>query len=214
MKVTAIILAGGKNRRFGRSKPLETIGGKNLLECVVERLRPLTDQILIVTSPELRGLPITGQAEILADLYPGKGPLGGIYTGLLAAQSSHCIVVACDMPFLSTELLRYMVELSPDFDAVVPRLGEGLREPLHAIYSRSCLGIMQTQLEHNQLEVYSILDVVRVRYVERVECQRLDSQLLSFFNINYQSDLDQAIVLAAKAGANRKSGMARRIPPR
>ena len=114
-----------------------------MIECVVERLRPLTDRILIVTSREQLDLLGTSQAETLADLYPEKGPLGGIYTGLLASQSSHSIVVACDMPFLSTELLRYMVELSPDFDAVIPNLEKGMREPLHAVYSRSCLGIMK-----------------------------------------------------------------------
>jgi len=131
----------------------------------------------------------------LADLYPGKGPLGGIYTGLLASQSLHSIVVACDMPFLSTELLRYMIEQCGDFDAVVPRLGEGMAEPLHAIYSKSCLEKMKRWLEHNQLGVHSFLKTVRVRYVEREESQRFDPQLLSFFNINYQSDLDQAIAL-------------------
>ncbi|MBI4187688.1 MAG: molybdenum cofactor guanylyltransferase [Chloroflexi bacterium] len=198
MKVTAIILAGGKNRRFGRIKLLETIGGKNLLECAIERLSPLADRILIVTAQEQKNLPVTGPAEIIVDLYPGKGPLGGIYTGLLAAQSSHCIAVAGDMPFLSTELLGYMVGLSPGFDAVIPRVGEGLREPLHAVYAKSCLDIMKTQLEQNQLEVYSILDLLRVRYVELAECQRLDPQLLSFFNINYPSDLDKAVALAAK----------------
>ncbi len=198
MKVTSIVLAGGKSLRLGRSKALETIDGKNLIECVTERLRPLTNQILIVTSREQLDLPGASKAEILADLYPGKGPLGGIYTGLLASRSSHSIVVACDMPFLNSELLRYMVELSGDFDAVVPRLGEGMVEPLHAIYSNSCLGNMKTRLEHNQLGVNPFLDTVRVRYVERAECQRLDPKLLSFFNINHQSDLEQAIALAMK----------------
>jgi molybdopterin-guanine dinucleotide biosynthesis protein A len=136
--------------------------------------------------------------EIVVDVYPDKGPLGGIYTGLLASQSSHSIVVACDMPFLNTELLRYMIELSGGLDAVVPRLGEGMVEPLHAIYSRSCLDNMKIRLERNQLGINSFLDTVRVRYVERAECQRLDPQLLSFFNINYQSDLDRAIALAAE----------------
>ena len=198
MKVTSIILAGGKNLRLGRSKALETIDGKSLIDCVIERLKPLTNQILVVTSQEQLDFPVTCNAEILPDLYPGKGPLGGIYTGLLAARSSYSIVVACDMPFLNTELLRYMVELSSDYDAVVPRLGERMIEPLHAIYSKSCLGNMKTRLERNQLGVHSFLNTVRVRYVEQAECQRLDPELLSFFNINYQSDLDQAIALAAK----------------
>ena len=198
MGIALIVLAGGKNLRLGRSKALETIGGESLIECVIERVRPLASQILIVTSQEQSDLSVVCKAEIRVDLYPGKGPLGGIYTGLLASQSSHNIVVACDMPFLNTKLLRYMVELSRDFDAVVPRLGEGMVEPLHAIYSKNCLSSIKTQLECNQLEVNSFLNKVRVRFVERAECQRLDPQLLSFFNINCQADLDQAISLTGR----------------
>ncbi|MFC2017483.1 molybdenum cofactor guanylyltransferase [Chloroflexota bacterium] len=198
MKVTSIVLAGGKSLRLGRSKALETIGGKSLIECVVEQLRPLASQILIVTSREQSDLPVAYKAEILVDIYPNKGPIGGIYTGLLASQSSHSVVVACDMPFVNVELLRYMIELSPGFDAVVPRLGEGKVEPLHAVYSRRCLDNMKTQLEHDQLEIRRFLDTVYVRYVELAECQRLDPQLLTFFNINYQSDLDQAITFVTE----------------
>ena len=183
---------------MGRSKALETIGGKSLIERVVERLRPLTNRIVIVTSREQPDLAATGGMEVLTDLYPGKGPLGGIYTGLLASRSSHRIMVAFDMPFLNTELLRHMIELSGDFDAVVPRLRERMVEPLHAVYSKSCLDNMKTQLECNQLGIHSLLNTVRVRYVERAECQRFDPQLLSFFNINYQSDLERAITLAAE----------------
>jgi len=197
MKVTSIVLAGGKNLRLGRYKALETVCGKTLIERVVERLRPLTDRILVVTSQEQLPLTVTG-VEVLVDVYPGRGPLGGIYTGLLASRSLYSVVAACDMPFLNTELLRYMIELSPDFDVVIPRLGEEMVEPLHAIYSRNCLDNMKTQLERNQLRINSLLNVVRVRYVERAECQRFDPQLLSFFNINYQSDLDRANMLATE----------------
>ncbi|MDP3880385.1 MAG: molybdenum cofactor guanylyltransferase [Dehalococcoidales bacterium] len=197
MKATSIILAGGKNRRFGRSKPLEVLEGKSLVQCVVERLRPLSDQILVVTSAEQCAIPVSHDVEIFTDLYPGKGPLGGIYTGLLASRHTHSIVVACDMPFLNTELLRYMVGLSRGFDAVIPHLEEGMRDPLHAVYSKKCLPFIKKQLENNHLEVYALLDVVRVRYVEREECRRIDPELLSFFNINYPADLDKAIALAA-----------------
>ena len=202
MEVTAIILTGGKSLRLGRSKALETINGKSLIECVIERLRPLTQRFLIVTSEEQSDLPFTSKAEILVDIYPGKGPLGGIYTGLVASQSSRNFAVACDMPFLNIELLRYMVKLSRNYDVVIPRLEKEMIEPLHAIYSKDCLDSMKIQLERNQLGVRSILDTVRVRYIERAECQRLDPQLLSFFNINYQSDLDQAIAMLGKAGVN------------
>ncbi len=196
--VTSIILAGGKNLRLGSSKALEIIGGKSLIERVIERVKLVSNQTLIVTSPGQPALPVAGGVEVLVDLYPGRGPLGGIYTGLLASLSSHSIVVACDMPFLNIELLRYMIQLSQGFDAVVPRLGAGKVEPLHAVYSKGCLDNMKTQLEHNQLRVAHFLNTVRVRYVERAECQRLDPQLLTFFNINCQSDLDRAITLAAE----------------
>ena len=177
---------------------MESIGDKSLIERVAQRLAPLTNQILIVKSPEKLQLPVNCQAEVLNDVYEGKGPLSGIYTGLLASQSSQSIVVACDMPFLNTGLLRYMLELSGDFDAVVTRLDERMIEPLHAVYSRSCLDNMKKRLENNRLKVHSFLDTVRVRYIERAECQRYDPELLSFFNINYQADLDRAIQLTAE----------------
>ncbi len=196
MKVTSIVLAGGKNLRLGRNKALEVVGGKKLIERVIERLRPLSTQILIVTSEGQFDFPPACNAEIMVDLYPGKGPLGGIYTGLLASQSSYSIAVACDMPFLNTGLLRYMVERASDFDVVIPRLDEGMVESLHAVYSKGCIVSIRRQLELNQLGVHSLLSKVRVKYIEREECQKLDPQLLSFFNINCQSDLDRANALA------------------
>ncbi len=196
--MTSIVLAGGKSLRLGRSKCLETINNKSLIERVIQRLRSVSNRILIVTSQEQLDLPTTCEAEVVVDFYPGRGPLGGIYTGLLASDSPHTLAVACDMPFLNIELLRYMIELAPGFDAVVPKLGEGKVEPLHAIYSKNCLDNMKTQLEHNQLEISRFLNTVRVRYIELAECQRVDPQLLTFFNINSQLDLDRAITLAAE----------------
>lgn len=199
MKVTAIILAGGKNLRLGRTKATETIGGKSVIERVIERLRPLASQILIVTSAKRPNFPGAEEIELLSDLYPDYGPLGGIYTGLSAARSSHSIVVACDMPFLNTELLGYMVEQASDFDAVVPRLEGGMVEPLHAVYSQSCLEKMKERLEYKQLSVNQFVRTLRVRYIEQLESQRFDPKLLSFFNINYPADLERAIAIEAES---------------
>ena len=197
MKVTAIILAGGKNLRLGRPKATEIISGKSIVERVIERLSPLAGQMLIVTGSERTDLPGTGDAQFLTDLYPGYGPLGGIYTGLAASRASHSIVVACDMPFLNTKLLGYMIEQAGDFDAVVPRLDGGMIEPLHAVYSRSCLERMKTQLDNKQLSIRDVIKTLNVRYLEPSESQQLDPKLLSFFNINYQADLERAIAIEA-----------------
>ena len=198
MKITAIVLAGGKSLRLGRNKALEPFLGKSLIEHVVDRLRPLAAQLLIVTSGE-QVLPPLDTTEPLNDVYPGKGPLGGIYTGLLAARYSHSIVVACDMPFINTKLFSFMAELAPEFDAVIPRLSQTKVEPLHAVYAKSCLEKMEVHLAKNQLAVQGLLDELHIRYVEREKCLRFDPQLLSFLNINSQSDLDRALDLANKS---------------
>ncbi len=166
------------------------------MELVIQQLKLISTRTLIVTSREQSNFPDAGEAKVLLDLYPDKGPLGGIYTGLLASPSWCNVVVACDMPFLNIELLHYMIELLPGFDAVVPRLEEEKLEPLHAIYSKSCLDKLRTHLEHDQLMVNRFLGIMHVRYVEQAECQRLDPQLLTFFNVNCQADLDRANWLA------------------
>ena len=198
MKTTSIILAGGKNRRLGKNKALISISGQSMIERVIERLIPITDRFLVVTSPELVELPVASEVEVLTDLYPGLGPLGGIYTGLLSSQSQENIVVACDMPFLNAQLIEYMLDLSSDVDAVVPQLDNGMIEPLHAIYSQTCLERMRGLLEDNRLGVTPFLRTLCVRYVEPSESRKLDPELLSLFNINFQSDLDRAIALDAE----------------
>lgn len=207
MKVAAIVLCGGKNLRLGRNKALETLGGRTLIELTIEKLRPLASQILAVTSQQQQSeLALAGEATVVADVYPNGGPLGGIYTGLLAARFQRSIVVACDMPFLNIDLLQHMISLSRGFDAVVPRLNENMMEPLHAVYSRSCLDGMREMLEHNDLRVSYFLSNVRVRYIERNECERFDPQLLSFFNINYQADLDRARSLLEEQALTHSNG--------
>ena len=198
MEVTSIVLAGGKNLRLGRSKALEVIGGKSLIERIVERLEPVTNQFLLVTSREQSDFPANSEIEVLTDIYPDRGPLGGIYTGLLASRSSRSIAVACDMPFLNTKLLGNMVELSHGFDAVVPRWQNGMLEPLHAVYAKNCLDIMKKRLENDQLGIYRFLNEINVRYIEEEECKQFDPDLLSFFNINHEADLKRATKLAAE----------------
>jgi molybdopterin-guanine dinucleotide biosynthesis protein A len=195
MKVTSIILAGGKNVRLGRNKALETINGQRLIERAVERLKPLSSHILIVTSPEQPPMPLIPDTEVVFDISTGRGPLIGIYSGLLASETEQNIVVACDMPFLNTGLLKYMTEISEGFDAVVPRLDNGMVEPLHAIYSKNCVSKIEDQIKSGNLKVYFLLKSLNVRYIERAESGKLDPKALSFFNINRQADLEVAIAL-------------------
>jgi len=134
LDISCIVLAGGKGLRLGHDKALETVGNKCLIQWVVFSLSFLNSDIIIVTAtkqffPQLTGYP---KLKIITDTYSGKGPLGGIYTGLATSDSVYNLVVACDMPFLNEDLLRYMIQLSANFDLVVPRW-DSMVEPLHAI---------------------------------------------------------------------------------
>jgi molybdopterin-guanine dinucleotide biosynthesis protein A len=196
-KATSIILCGGRERRFGSSKALAIVDGKRVIDRVIERLTPLSGQMIVVTSAEKADLPLPHGTSLVVDEYAGKGPLGGIYTGLAAAEFPLAIVVGCDMPFLNGRLLDYMLGLTEGFDAVIPRLDEEMVEPLHAIYARTCLPEMKARLESDRLPVSQLLRALQVRFVEKAEYLPLDPNLLSFFNINYPSDLERANKLAA-----------------
>jgi len=198
MTITAIILAGGKNLRLGRNKALEMIGGISLIERVVERVRPLSSQIIIVTSQNNHTLPDIPGVRYVEDVFPGKGPLGGIYTGLLRAGTACSLAVACDMPFLNIELINHMKQSITGYDAVVPRLCTSMVEPLHSIYSENILPVLERRLRNEKLSVHAFLEEVNVRYIEEDECKRFDSELLSFFNINQQSDLDRALEIVGQ----------------
>ncbi|MDY7041213.1 MAG: molybdenum cofactor guanylyltransferase [Chloroflexota bacterium] len=187
--VSCIVLAGGKSARLKTDKAFLEVDGQRLIERVVERVATIGDEVLLVTnSPEefaYLGL------SVVRDVQPGQGTLGGLYSGLLAARNEYGLVVACDMPFLDLRLLRYMILLAPGQDVVIPRIGDML-EPLHAIYSRNCLGSIERVLARGGRRVIEFFPDVRVRYVDQQEVDILDPMHLSFFNINTPEDLDRA----------------------
>ena len=196
--VSGIILAGGRSRRLGRDKAVEPFGGQPLIRRVIERVAPLTDEIVVVVADAARGhsLPLDADHRVALDIYPDSGSLGGIFSGLSAAANDWGLVVACDMPFLNRRLLEYMLGLRGDYDAVVPQPGD-FPEPTHALYSRACLPPIEARLQANDLKISGFFDDVRVRYLDEREVRQFDPQLLSFFNVNSPEDLARAHALAA-----------------
>jgi len=198
LDISCIVLAGGKSSRLGRDKVVEIIGSKSLLQWVVSCLSFFNRDIILVTAkgqslPQFTDYP---KLKVAADIYPGKGSLGGIYTGLAVSESFHNLVVAGDMPFLNRALLTYMMQLSADFDVVIPRLGNEV-EPLHAVYSKGCLAPIEYLFKQDNLKIIDFFPSVRVRYVEAEEINKFDPKHLSFFNINTEKDLETARELAA-----------------
>lgn len=197
MDVSSIVLAGGKGLRLGRGKAFESVGNRSLLQRVVSCLSLFDADIIIVTAAPLSLDQLIDYPKLkgVTDIYPGKGPLGGVYTGLTLSNSYYNFVVACDLPFLNLALLRYMIQVSAGFDLVVPREGNYV-QPLHAVYSKGCLTFIEDMLKRDNLSITALLPLAKVRYVESDEIDRFDPRHLSFFNVNTKRDLETARELA------------------
>jgi molybdopterin-guanine dinucleotide biosynthesis protein A len=152
-------------------------------------VRQLSEEVIIVGNEVDKYEEL--EAIVMTDVYPGKGALGGIYSGVKRASNTRSLVVACDMPFLNMSLLRYMEALAASYDVVIPRMGQQT-EALHAIYSKGCLPFVERQLRRGDLRIIHFFPRVRVRYVEQEEIEIFDPQYLSFFNINTEADLEEA----------------------
>ena len=197
--VSGIVLAGGLSRRLGRDKAVERLGDKTLIERVIDRLSRVTDEIVVVVNDEERAsaLPLPAGTKVIVDIYAGSGSLGGIFSGVSAAEGEWGMVVACDMPFINTRLVRHMLSLIEGFDVVVPEV-KGRPEPTHATYSKTCLPHIERLIGSGNFKISRFFDDVRVRFVPEEDVERLDPDQLSFFNINDQRDLDRALDLVAQ----------------
>ena len=199
LAATGLILAGGLSRRLGRDKAVEPIGGQPLIQRVIQRVEHVCQEIAVVVADQERAadLPLEPQHQVVLDRYAGAGSLGGIFSGLDAASNQWTLLVACDMPFLNLSLLRRMLALREDADAVVPVI-DGRPEPTHALYSKACLPFIEPRLIAGDLKISGFYEQVRVRYVPEEEVAALDPEFLSFFNVNTPEDLERALSLAAR----------------
>ena len=208
--MTAIILSGGDNKRIQREKSFISISQKSIIEREIEVLSAVFSRIIIVTNRKksYKHLKRNGwgrrgflkekgvKVDIVSDIFPGKGPLVGIYSGLMASDTQHNFVVSCDLPFLNEDLIVYMKKnLSDEHDVVVPRI-DGFLEPLHASYSKSCLVPIKEHLLRDDLRVQSFFSEVKLKYIEKDEIERFDPDLIAFFNVNTEEELKKARIIA------------------
>jgi molybdopterin-guanine dinucleotide biosynthesis protein A len=187
--VTGFILLGGKSSRYGSNKAFVEIDGVRLLDRVVAVMTSIFQHVVLLTNtPEEYAYLHMPMVE---DLVKGFGPMGGIYTGLTTLSGEAGFFVACDMPFLRESLIRHMVDVRKDFDAVVPRV-DWMLEPLHALYLKKCLPVFHEAIQRSQHQIVKCLAGMRVRYVDEEELRLWDPDLRSFFNINKPQDLPGA----------------------
>ena len=189
--VSAILLAGGKSSRLGTDKAKVKLDGESvMIQAIAEKLSAVSDDI-VVSSNGRRYDDITVPVRWVADVKPGAGSLMGLYSGLLAVKHDYAIAVACDMPFINIELLKYMMSLPRDYDALLPRIGDKT-EQLHSIYSKSCLPEMERFLESGRLKITAFLDEINVKFVPEDIINKYDPQHLAFFNVNTAEQLKEA----------------------
>ncbi len=187
-EMTGIILAGGRASRMGGiNKAFIEVGGERLVDRTMRIYRSFFREIILSTNSPLEYLEF--DARIVTDIHRGKGPLGGIHAGLLHANCEQVFVSACDMPYLSEGFIRHMIAQAKGYDLVVPVTANGF-ESLHAIYSRKCLPVIESQIERGELKVSLLFRKFKTREIPVEEIRRFDPEGRLFCNLNRPDDLN------------------------
>ena len=195
-RVSGVILAGGASRRMGRNKALLELEGRPLIARIAERLRSVADEVIIVADDTRHYEPYADRC--VPDLYRGVGTLGGIHAGLQAATHDLVLIVGCDMPFLRPDLLDWFVRTARNpngtdqADLVILKHESGV-EPLHAVYRRTCLPVIEATIQSGERCAFAFYDQIQVRYVAPAEIRPLDPDLTSFRNINTPGQWHQVL---------------------
>jgi len=188
--ITGIILSGGKSSRMGFEKGLALLNGKPLVEWAMRALEGLCESIII--SANSSGYQYLGLRTV-PDEIQGRGPAGGIYSCLMASQTTDNLIVSCDTPLISPVLLKSMLVCKNNYQTVVP-VHKGLFEPLCAYYRKDCTQVFQKALDSG---VYKLLDIIkRLRY--HYLSLEINSDLydpLMFANVNSPEDLEKLAIL-------------------
>lgn len=208
VSLSAAVLAGGQSRRMGRDKALLPLveGGQPMLALVLESLSGVANDVFIVATD--REVYQAFGARVVPDLHSGIGALGGIHAAIEHSINDHCLIVACDMPFLNFSLLRRLADEPRDYDVLVPLIpgesrqrGDGLVfQTLHAIYGKTCLPFIEARIAEGKRQVVAFFDDVNVRTFDVTEIADCDPSLHSFFNANSP----EGLALAAEINAARE----------
>ena len=194
--LTVCIQAGGQSSRMGEDKALRPFLGRPLIQRVIDRLSPIADELIVTTNrpDEYRFLGLT----LHADLKPGRGALGGLYTAIASASHPIVAVVACDMPFASPTLIEAASRLlaQEEADVVIAQSEEGY-EPLHAVYRRTtCLPAIEAAIDADQWKVIVWFPRVKVRIFTPEELKLYAPSGLAFWNVNTPDEFAEAEKIA------------------
>lgn len=203
LKATAlsvVIQAGGKSIRMGENKALMLLSGKPLIQRVLERVKPIAQELFIVTN-DISSFDFLGE-KMVNDSIPNMGAIGGLYTAMDISNNHYVAVIACDLPFVSTAILLKGLELlmQSDADVAIPMTGPSFYEPLHAVYRRStCKEAIYQSIVLGQRRLVSWLPRVKVIELQSALYRELDPSGLAFYNINTKDDFLKAEQIIEKS---------------
>ncbi|MEQ1908584.1 MAG: molybdenum cofactor guanylyltransferase [Vicinamibacterales bacterium] len=189
---SAAILCGGHARRLGgQDKRRLLVGGRTILTHQLEALGPCVSRIFVVGGVRPAPEEWLGNTAVQAvpDRVAERGPLGGLDAALDAAGNDAVLLLACDLPYVTTALLSHLIRVCDGADAAVPRTERGYH-PLCAVYAQSCATAVRHRLEHGMLRMRDLLGDLRVRTVELEELRRYGAPERLLANINTYADLD------------------------
>ena len=192
---TAAILAGGRARRLGgRPKALLPLGKRRIIDRQINALRPVVDEIVVIANdPEIYaecGIPVR------TDMLPGHGPLSGLHTALLAANSVQVLVLGGDMPFVTTGFLKFLLEQGRGVELGIPYSTRGY-QPLCASYQRTCAAAVERQINSSTLRMGELIHHVDTQTLSRNDIAPFDPDGTLFFNVNTSADYARALGLGA-----------------
>ena len=184
------ILVGGKSSRFGRDKALLEIDGQPLALRTADRMRPAVESVTLVGSPEKYG-PLG--LPIIPDAVTDFGPLGGLLAALEDSDEDWNLIAACDMPFVTTDLLRFLVERAGDCDGdvLLPYDNEGRPEPLCAAYRSSAASTIRRAVKSGIHKVMRGLEGLNLAALTPADYARVDPEGVVFTNMNRPGDFEQ-----------------------
>ncbi len=184
---TALILTGGESRRMGQDKANLMLGEQTLLQRVISIVQPLfSDVIISVRQPRTDCHLIQ-----VCDDPAHAGPLAGLAAGLERAKTDWIFALACDMPFITAELIAHLATFRDGYDAVVPHI-QGHPQPMAAYYATRSLDALHEILNgHGKQSLRALLDKLNVRYLDEAELQTAD--LHSFFDLDTPDDMANAL---------------------
>ena len=176
---------------MGSDKAWLTLGGKPVIGRVIAAVEPLGIPLALVADEPSSDRLATLGLPVWTDLIPQRGPLGGLHTGFDRSDSERLLVLACDLPFMTAALLRFLASLTPRGDAVIPEAADQL-QPLCALYTRSCLSALEDCISGPDLSMTGFVARLDSRIVKRAEYAHLDPHEIIFANLNTPEDYEKA----------------------